>query len=71
MLGISNLSWENNKELENIIPILKDNNITHIEIVLPKHLTWGNDFNMLDKFINITQKYNFKVKNPLKVTGFS
>jgi sugar phosphate isomerase/epimerase len=63
MLGISNLSWENNKELENIIPILKDNNITHIEIVLPKHLTWGNDFNMLDKFINITQKYNFKVKS--------
>jgi sugar phosphate isomerase/epimerase len=64
MLGISNLSWENNKELENIIPILKDNNISYIEIILPKYLTWGkNDFNMLDEFINIIQKHNFKLNS--------
>jgi sugar phosphate isomerase/epimerase len=52
-LGISNLAWNNNKEFENLIPILKENNIKYIEIVLPKHLKWDdNDLTQLNYFVD-------------------
>jgi sugar phosphate isomerase/epimerase len=59
-LGISNLAWNNNEEFENIIPVLKENNINYIEIVFPKHLEWDNSNYHLDAFMNIIEKNNLK-----------
>lgn len=57
-LGISNLAWENS-ELENIIPILKNNNIKYIETVLPKYLDWNNlDTTNLLEYLEILYKHN-------------
>ena len=59
-LGISNLAWNNNKEFENIIHVLKENNINYIEIVFSKHLEWNNQIHQLDVFMNIIEKNNLK-----------
>lgn len=57
-LGISNLAWENS-ELENIIPILKNNGIKYIETVLPKYLDWNNlDTTNLLKYLETLYKHN-------------
>ena len=60
-LGISNLAWDNNTECEQLIPVLKDNNINYIEIVFPKHLEWNNPYHKLDAFMNIIEKNNLKI----------
>jgi len=52
-LGISNLAWHDSDQLKNIICLLQDNNISYIEVVLPKYLDWrSNDLTILNQFMD-------------------
>jgi len=58
-LGISNLVWE--KE-EDIIWLLKENNIYYVEIVLPKHINWNeNDLSKLYNYVDYLQNNDLKI----------
>lgn len=57
-LGISNLAWDKNIDFS----LLKNNDINYIEIVLPKHLSWGdNNLNKLNDFVNNVKNNNIHI----------
>jgi sugar phosphate isomerase/epimerase len=58
-LGISDLVIEKNND---IIWLLKENNINYIEIVLPKHMDWKeNNLNELYDYVNKLKKHNIQI----------
>jgi sugar phosphate isomerase/epimerase len=52
-LGVSNLAWDNNINLDDLIVVFKNNNINYIEIVLSKYIDWNKiNLTKLNKFIS-------------------
>jgi sugar phosphate isomerase/epimerase len=50
-LGVSNLTWDNNIDLKNLIVLFKNNNINYIEIILSKYINWDKiNLTKLNKF---------------------
>lgn len=58
-LGISDLAIEKNND---IVWLLKENNINYIEIVLPKHINWEeNDLHELYNYVNKLKENNIQI----------
>lgn len=52
-LGISNLAWNEEMPLDDLIRLFKDNNISYIEVILSKYIDWNKiDLTKLTKFIS-------------------
>jgi sugar phosphate isomerase/epimerase len=52
-LGVSNLAWEDNIDLNYLVDLFKDNNINYIEAVLSKYIDWENiNLDKLNRFIS-------------------
>lgn len=62
-LGISNLVWDK-ITLSDLVPILVNNNIKYIEVVLPKHLEWNDaDLTKLQEFHDYLEYNKIHVKS--------
>lgn len=63
-LGVSELAWSNLDKLDTLFKKFKENKITHIETVLPKHLEWNNCKSInLTKLINNYEEHNIITKS--------
>ena len=52
-LGVSNLAWDDNINLNNLITLFKNNNINYIEIILSKYVDWNKiNLNKLNQFVS-------------------
>lgn len=52
-LGVSNLAWDDNISLDDLIVLFKDNNVNYIEIILSKYIDWNKiDLTKITKFVS-------------------
>jgi sugar phosphate isomerase/epimerase len=68
-LGISHLAFKENNTIFNLVNILKKNNISNIEIVIPKLFSWGTtDLVLLKAYVNNLKKLNFTCSSTQSIT---
>jgi sugar phosphate isomerase/epimerase len=68
-LGISHLAFQENFYIFNLVDILKKNNISNVEIVIPKLISWDNDnLNSLQDYISNLKDLGFSCLSTQSIT---
>jgi sugar phosphate isomerase/epimerase len=68
-LGISQLAFNSDAELYNIVPHLKQSNISNVEIVIPKILDWNEpNFDLLDVYVKGLQDVGLTCTSTQSIT---
>ncbi len=68
-LGISHLAFKESNTIFNLVDILKKNNISNIEIVIPKLFSWNTtDLVLLKTYVYNLKKLNFICSSTQSVT---
>jgi sugar phosphate isomerase/epimerase len=61
-LGISELAWSNENNLDSLLQLLSEHNISFIETVIPKHVDWNNiNLRKIKDLIKLYNSYNIQV----------
>ena len=68
-LGISQLAFNTEEDFNSIIHVLKENDISNIEIVFPKIISWDYpDLVLLKKYINRLHELGFNTLSTQSIT---